>query len=141
MIKKNLFWKTVVILVVTNIFVLPSYAFVRGQSPIKYLRHHRRAIATPHRYARPMHHGLINFYYHALRHYNNKVKYVVITPTPVQVVPVATYDNTFVVNIPNSNGSYTAVILRKSGDGYIGPQGEYYPEHPTVDRLRVLYGR
>jgi hypothetical protein len=51
------------------------------------------------------------------------------------------YAETLVVNIPNSNGSYTRVVLRKSGNGYIGPQGEFYPTHPTVKQLRVLYGK
>lgn len=46
-----------------------------------------------------------------------------------------------VINIPNSNGSYTAINLVKQQDGYIGPQGEYYPEHPTVEQLIALYGK
>jgi hypothetical protein len=45
------------------------------------------------------------------------------------------------VNVPNTNGSYTPVTLIKQKDGYIGPQGEYYPGHPTVTQLRVLYGK
>jgi hypothetical protein len=45
------------------------------------------------------------------------------------------------INIPNANGSYTPVTLLKQKDGYVGPQGEYYPGHPTVDQLRVLYGK
>jgi len=91
-----------------------------------------------------MFHGLIHFYSHALHNYNNK-RYIIVTPEPaktvVQVVPAPVSNKTFVVNIPNSNGSYTVVTLRKSGNGYIGPQGEYYHEHPTVDRLKVLYGK
>jgi len=45
------------------------------------------------------------------------------------------------INIPNSNGSYTPVTLVKQKDGYIGPQGEYYPGHPNIDQLKVLYGK
>jgi hypothetical protein len=44
------------------------------------------------------------------------------------------------INIPNSKGGFTAVRLVKYKDGYIGPQDELYPNHPTVDQLRVLYG-
>lgn len=44
------------------------------------------------------------------------------------------------VNVPNSNGSYTAVKLTKNSTGYTGPQGEIYPNHPTVSQLKVLYG-
>ena len=28
-----------------------------------------------------------------------------------------------------------------SGDGFVGPQGEYYPGHPTVEQLKILYGK
>jgi hypothetical protein len=45
------------------------------------------------------------------------------------------------VNIPNTNGGFTTVKLTKVKDGYKGPQGEFYPNHPTVDELRVLYGK
>ena len=45
------------------------------------------------------------------------------------------------INIPNSRGGYTAVTLKKAGTGYVGPQGEYYSDNPTVDQLKVLYGK
>jgi len=48
--------------------------------------------------------------------------------------------DTVVVNIPNSNGSFVPVRLTKHGSGYVGPQGEYYSENPTVEQLEVLYG-
>ena len=50
-------------------------------------------------------------------------------------------ERTVVINVPNHNGSYTPIALRKSGSGYIGPQGEYYHGNPTVTQLRALYGR
>ena len=43
------------------------------------------------------------------------------------------------INIPNSRGGYTAVTLKKAGTGYVGPQGEYYSENPTVEQLKILY--
>ncbi len=46
-----------------------------------------------------------------------------------------------VINIPNAGGGYTPVRLTRHKTGYLGPQGEYYEGHPTVDQLRVLYGR
>ncbi len=52
-----------------------------------------------------------------------------------------TVNETVTVYIPNANGSYTAVMLERSANGYIGPQKEFYPEHPTVDQLAVLYGK
>ena len=45
------------------------------------------------------------------------------------------------INILNSNGSYTTVMLLKRGGGYLGPQGEYYPGNPTVGQLKSLYGK
>jgi hypothetical protein len=45
------------------------------------------------------------------------------------------------INIPNSNGSYTAIMLVKQEDGYLGPQGEYYPGNPTIEQLKSLYGK
>jgi hypothetical protein len=50
-------------------------------------------------------------------------------------------DETVTINVPNSNGSYTPVTLVKQKDGYVGPQGEYYPGHPTIEQLKILYGR
>ncbi len=54
--------------------------------------------------------------------------------------PQASSGETVVINIPNAAGGYTPVTLVKDKDGYIGPQGEYYQGHPTVDQLKVLYG-
>lgn len=45
----------------------------------------------------------------------------------------------FNVNIPNRKGGYTAVTLKRSGSGYIGPQGEYYSDFPKVEQLRAMY--
>ena len=47
----------------------------------------------------------------------------------------------FTVNIPNDHGGYTAVIIKRSGNGFTGPQGEFYPEFPKVSQLRVMYGK
>jgi len=45
-----------------------------------------------------------------------------------------------VVNIPKKEGGFIPVKLTKHGNGYIGPQGEFYAGHPTVAQLSVLYG-
>jgi hypothetical protein len=49
--------------------------------------------------------------------------------------------NEYSVNIPNTDGTYTVVKLTKSGNGYTGPQGEFYDGHPTVEQLKILYGK
>ncbi len=49
-------------------------------------------------------------------------------------------EETITINVPNSQGGFTPVSLVKHEKGYIGPQGEFYPEHPTIAQLQVLYG-
>ena len=65
----------------------------------------------------------------------NLVPNVTITRREVVVEPA-----TVTVWITNSNGSQTSVSLRKSGPGFIGPRGEWYPSMPTNEQLRVVYG-
>jgi hypothetical protein len=48
--------------------------------------------------------------------------------------------STVVINVQNSNGSYTPVTLRRAGNQYIGPRGEYYSALPTEKQLKVAYG-
>lgn len=50
-------------------------------------------------------------------------------------------DETVTINIPNERGGYTAVVLTRSGKGFVGPQGEFYFGHPTVEQLKILYGK
>jgi len=64
---------------------------------------------------------------------------VVTAPTVTQ--PIVASGEAIVINIPNASGGYTPVTLTKHKTGYIGPQGEYYEGHPTVEQLRVLYGK
>jgi len=47
--------------------------------------------------------------------------------------------NSYDVYIPADNGTFTLVQLKKSGSGYLGPQGEYYPSYPTMDQLKARY--
>ena len=69
---------------------------------------------------------------------------IVAQPAPVVVsqVPTTTYaGDTATVNVPNSNGGYTAIVLKRSGNGYVGPQGEYYDQIPTTAQLQAMYGK
>lgn len=88
--------------------------------------------------------GATYYYYDNIYYRSCPTGYEVV-PAPV-VVPSATYTpsapgQTVTINVPNSNGSFTPITLVKQGNGYIGPQGEYYSGNPTVDQLKVLYGR
>jgi hypothetical protein len=50
-------------------------------------------------------------------------------------------EESFTVNVPNSKGGYTAVTLKRSGNGFIGPQGEYYTEFPKIEQLKAMYAK
>ncbi len=63
------------------------------------------------------------------------------TVAPVVSVPSDTEPDTLKVNIPNSHGGYNPVVIRRSGKGFTGPQGEYYNDFPTVEQLKVMYGK
>jgi len=67
----------------------------------------------------------------------------VVVEQPAQVVvPTTTYSGDMVtVNVPNSTGGYTAVVLKRSGNGYVGPQGEFYAQVPTTAQLQAMYGK
>lgn len=65
----------------------------------------------------------------------------VVVASSAVAPPQKVSGETVTINVPNANGSYTPVALVKQKDGYIGPQGEYYPEHPTIEQLKVLYGK
>lgn len=47
---------------------------------------------------------------------------------------------TTIVNVRNSNGSYTPVTLRRVGSQYVGPRGEYYGALPDEAQLKAPYG-
>lgn len=48
--------------------------------------------------------------------------------------------NTVVINVKNSNGSLTPITLHRQGGVYVGPRGEHYPNLPTEEQLRPVYG-
>jgi hypothetical protein len=76
---------------------------------------------------------------------------VIASSVPVEPPPVPTTDppasstvtpskDTFIVNIPDSKGGYKPITIKRSGKGFVGPQGEFYPKFPKVDHLKVMYG-
>ncbi len=50
-------------------------------------------------------------------------------------------DDALTVNVPNDKGGYNAVIIKRSGQGFVGPQGEFYSEFPKVSQLKLMYGK
>ena len=70
----------------------------------------------------------------------------VIVTQPVQQVvevpqaPAPAYDQgSFPINVPNNSGGYTTVLIKKSGNGYVGPQGEFYATFPSIAQLKAMY--
>lgn len=44
-------------------------------------------------------------------------------------------------DVPNTNGSFMKVKILKTKDGYVGPEGEFYPQKPTVEQLKAMYAK
>jgi hypothetical protein len=102
--------------------------------------HSRVVLTNPHRYRfvriRPCRHRVNVVRHPCVRHVVANLGPTVVVrshPTPVEPTSVIAW-------ITNSNGSKTSVKLRKSGPGYLGPRGEWYPSMPTNKQLRVVYG-
>jgi len=70
-----------------------------------------------------------------------EIIYAPVTPAKIAPQAIQPDNSSITINIPNANGGYTPVKLVKSNGGYIGPQGEFYTEMPTVEQLKVLYGK
>lgn len=45
------------------------------------------------------------------------------------------------VYLNNGNGTFTVVPLVKTASGFLGPQGEFYQDHPTLEQLTERYLR
>ena len=94
--------------------------------------------------------GGVPYYYYDNAYYRPYQGGYVVVPPPVVTQPVyvtqevaaqAQTPGVVTINIPNSRGGFTAITLKKISNGFIGPQGEYYSENPTVEQLKTLYGR
>ncbi len=82
---------------------------------------------------RPQHHKL-----YVLRRPCRRQIAVNLVPNTTREIVIE--PNTITVWITNSNGSLTSVNLRKSGPGFVGPRGEWYPNMPKEKQLRMVYG-
>ena len=57
-----------------------------------------------------------------------------------EMAAIRAEQNVVTVWITNSNGSQLPVRLQKDGPGYIGPRGERYPNMPSEEQLKQVYG-
>jgi len=44
------------------------------------------------------------------------------------------------LKIQNKDGEYIAITINPSGNGFVGPQGEYYDHFPRIEHLKIIYG-
>jgi hypothetical protein len=65
--------------------------------------------------------------------------YAAASAASSQTPAVASANSSFDIHISNGNGSFTLVTLQKTEKGFLGPQGEFYADHPTEDQLRARY--
>ncbi|MFH1458077.1 MAG: DUF6515 family protein [Candidatus Omnitrophota bacterium] len=82
----------------------------------------------------------ITYYYYDDIYYRASPGGYMVVPQPVPYPNVSPGAERITINVPNARGRFTPVTLARYGDGYLGPQGEYYPGHPTVEQLKALYG-
>ena len=57
-----------------------------------------------------------------------------------QINQLQVQQNQKIVNISNSNGSVTPVVLHRVGAQWQGPRGEFYTTMPTPEQLAPVYG-
>jgi hypothetical protein len=62
-------------------------------------------------------------------------------PQVVIAAPAVVTQDAYPVNVPNNSGGYVTVVIKRSGHGFMGPQGEFYRQFPAVTQLKVMYGR
>jgi hypothetical protein len=60
-------------------------------------------------------------------------------PAAAPAAPVGT-EEFISINVPGSNGKSTTISLKRSGNGFVGPQGETYADFPTTIQLKARYG-
>ncbi len=102
--------------------------------------------ALPSQYNKVVVDGVVYYTYNGVYYSRVSQGYQVVQPPPV-VVEAATVstssapdeEEVFTVNIPLAKGGYKAVVIKRDGAGFQGPQGEYYPEFPKVEQLKVMY--
>ena len=86
--------------------------------------------------------GGARYYYYDNIYYRDCPGGYAVVPAPAVVTQQQlSYGSTITINVPNSNGTYTAVTLVRRNNGYIGPQGEFYSGSPTIDQLMALYAK
>jgi len=109
-------------------------------------------IATLPPHYRTVYVGGVPYYYDGTYYYQSgptgyvvvqpAVAPVVLAPAPAVVVaPPVVHNASVTVKVKNKNGTVSEIMLVRRGNGYVGPQGEYYDSMPTTEQLSALYGK
>lgn len=86
--------------------------------------------------------GKVPYYYDGAYYYRRCPGGYAVVKKPVTFAQPAPVEfNTITINIPNSDSSFTPVMLTRYKNGYLGSQGEYYCGRPTIEQLKALYGK
>ncbi len=51
------------------------------------------------------------------------------------------FNRSFSIGILNSGGTYTQIQMNTVVNGFIGPQGEFYSQFPSIQQLQAMYAR
>lgn len=101
--------------------------------------------ALPPYYRQIPYEGRNYYFYNSTYYVQEPSGYTVVTPPPQVVTSnppaVEAPEKTVMVTVPNPNGSYMPVTLEKYSNGYKGPNGEFYPDYPTIDQLKAMYAK
>jgi len=94
--------------------------------------------------------GGITYYEYDNVYYRSCPGGYVVVPEPVVApnvyyVPATTQPQvsdreTVTINVPRATGGMVAITLVRYPNGFVGPQGEFYPTLPTAEQLRARYG-
>jgi len=125
-----------------------------------YHKHHRHytAVAAPiGACIAHLPYGFQNFYVDGILYYTYNDVYYKHTPDGYEVIqkPYSKHaekykvrsnhrhgesEDSITLNIRKKGGGYISIIVKPSGNGYVGPQGEYYDQFPKIEHLKLIYG-
>lgn len=66
---------------------------------------------------------------------------IAVTGCLLRQIDDASKEEKVVVEVTNSDGSLTPVVLKRKANVYIGPQGEHYDKKPAEEQLKERYGK
>jgi hypothetical protein len=78
--------------------------------------------------------GLTYAVYQDVFYLQTTSRYQVIDPSTL-----APNSGSFTIDLINTDGQDTQIQMQAQYNGYIGPQGEFYPQFPSIQQLQAMY--